>query len=182
MTDDHSIEPASDRYLGLTTGSWLRLALVLALAVAVVAGVLRRDEPAPPAAGDLWRGRVNYVLVCRSAHTGPGGGLNVTGVLDVIELPSIPAAIDLDVVVSLRPDRPGRRYELGKIDPGVAGTKGHSQALNFLDPTLAPGGSVTTVKQLRGLRIEHAGELRLLVLADGQIIAERVLVVRPTPG
>lgn len=184
---NESFEPAPDRHFGLTTGTWMRLALLAIVAVAVVAKLLQPQKPPLPsadveaAAADAWRGRVNYMLICRSAEPGPDGLLNVTGVLDVLELPTIPATVDLDVVMSLRPDRPGRRYELGKIDPGVEGTKGQSQPLNFL-AVEAPGGSVTTVKQLRGLRIEQAGELRFLLLADGVIIAERVLVVRPTPG
>ena len=42
MNED-PVEPAPDRYFGLTIGSWMRLALLLILFVAIAANVLQRS-------------------------------------------------------------------------------------------------------------------------------------------
>lgn len=155
------------------TGLWMLAALVLIGVVACVALAWNYRKP------ERIHVRVNSFILARSAAPG-AEGLDVVGVIDELEVPTLPATVELTAVVSLTPDRPDRTYTLAKLNPGADTAKGHGVALPVA-PGVA-GRPLTTVLKLQPFEVERAGELRFRLLCDGVVIAERVVTVRPTPG
>jgi RNA 3'-terminal phosphate cyclase len=122
--------------------------------------------------------RVNSFLVARSAAVGEDG-VDVVGVVDELLVPTLPGTVDLTVVVSVTPDRVGRSYAVMVLRPGDHPSNGGEVPLTVMP---VAGRPTTTIRMLPRLGLERSGELRLRLRCDGVVIAERVLVVRPTPG
>jgi hypothetical protein len=154
------------------TGLWLLAALVLVGIVACVALAWNYNQP------ERIPVRVNSFLIARSAAQGEHG-VDVVGMIDALLVPTLPGTVELTVVVSLTPDRVGRSYAVMVLRPGDHPSKGGEVSL----PVAAVAGRPLTVAlKLPPLSLERSGELVLRLRCDGVVIAERVLVVRPTNG
>ena len=170
-----------------TPWRWLAAAMLLAGLAAVVVFGLRRsqaDRAAEQAqaerlraergrvvSGGAWGGDVNYMLFCAAAEGRPGG-LDIRAALDQIALRQFPATMSFSVVVSVTPDRAGRRYEIVRLDPD--GKVEFAQELKVADAT--DHASVNGVK-IQDLQLAAPREVVVRVFRDGEVIAERALPV-----
>jgi heme exporter protein D len=128
---------------------------------------LEADGPA----GGRAKGDVNYVIFCAGAQPGPHG-LDISGALDQVAVPEFPAKLSFSAVVSITPDRAGRRYEMARFNE--QGKVEFAQELKLEGGTSVASVNVMTVKELE---VREPGEVVFRVFRDGMPVAERVLRV-----
>lgn len=96
----------------------------------------------------------------------------MVGVVDELLVPTFPAEVELTVLVSVTPDKPGRTYAIGMVLPGGEPGKGKRVPL----PIGLGGRAVTTAIDLPLFTVERPGEMTWMLLC------ERVMLVRESPG
>lgn len=152
---------------------WPLVAVILAIAVVVLA-VRPRPAPERLAAAVAEGGTVHAILFCAKATPAERGGIDASKMIDVLELPEFPFDASPAIVVSLTPDRGDRRYKLV--------TTTQSGYENTTEIILSGAGAQSHIVRPATIRFEGADVLTCRVLADGKVIAERSLAVRPTAG